>query len=461
PSRNMGVSGRLTYNYDSRYFTEFNFGYNGSERFSANHRWGFFPSAGFAWMISNEPFFEPLTNVFSQLKLKGTYGLVGNDGIGSGYDRFYYLSEVDMDAGRLVNWGTQLNYNPLGISISRYSNDRIGWETAYKTNIGLEATTVGGISTTIEFFKERRENILLNRVIPSTMGIIPDVKANLGKAEGQGVDVELNYEKIVNPDLWFTGRGTFTYATSKALEWEEPDYSATPWLSKIGQPLSQQWGFVAERLFVDDEEVENSPTQFGTYQAGDIKYKDINMDGKITDLDKVPIGFPTTPEINYGFGLSMGFKSIDVSFFFQGSGRQSFWVDLNRTTPFVDGNADDGLIGHNAVIQAFADSYWSEENRDVYALWPRLANYEIANNRQQSTWFMQDATFLRLKSAEVGYTLPQALTRRFYVQNLRVYASGTNLMSWSGFKLWDPEMAGNGLGYPVQRVINLGLTVNL
>jgi len=461
PSRNMGVSGRATYNYDSRYFAEFNFGYNCSERFSANHRWGFFPSAGFAWMVSNEAFFEPLRNVFSQLKLKGTYGLVGNDGIGSAYDRFYYLSEVNMNAGRLVNWGTQLNYNPMGISISRYANDRIGWETAYKTNIGLEASTIGGLSTTIEYFKERRENILLNRVIPATMGIIPDVKANLGKAEGQGFDMELNYQKIVNNDLWLTGRGTFTYATSKAIEWEEPDYSDTPWLSKIGKPLGQQWGFVAERLFVDDEEVANSPTQFGSYMAGDIKYKDINRDGKITDLDKVPIGFPTTPEINYGFGLSMGYKAFDVSFFFQGSARQSFWVDLQNTTPFLDGNTGDGLIGHNAVIRAFANSYWSEENRDVYAMWPRLANYAVDNNRKLSTWFMQDATFLRLKSAEIGYTLPQALTNRFFVQNLRIYASGTNLLTWSGFKLWDPEMAGNGLGYPVQRVINLGLTVNL
>lgn len=466
PSRNMGVSGRLTYNYDSRYFAEFNFGYNGSERFSKNNRWGFFPSAGLAWMVSNEPFFKPMKNIFSQLKIRGTYGLVGNDGIGSGYDRFYYLSEVNMNAGRLVNWGTQLNYNPLGISISRYANDRIGWETAYKANIGLEATTVGGLSTTIEFFRERRENILLNRVIPATMGIIPDVKANLGKGEGKGIDAELNYEKVVSPDLWFTGRGTFTYATSKALEWEEPDYSATPWLSKVGQPLSQQWGFVAERLFVDDEEVENSPTQFGSYMAGDIKYKDINGDGQITDLDKVPIGFPTTPEINYGFGLSMGYKAFDVSFFFQGSARQSFWIDLKKTTPFLDGNSgisgeDDGLIGNNAVIQAFADNYWSAENKDVYALWPRLANYEIENNRQQSTWFMQDATFLRLKSVEIGYTLPQAMTKRFYVRNLRVYASGTNLACWSVFKLWDPEMAGNGLGYPVQRVINLGLTVSL
>src|SRR3546814_17057250 len=124
-----------------------------------------------------------MTSVFTQLKLKGTYGLVGNDGIGSGYDRFYYLSEVDMNAGRLVNWGTQLNYNPLGINISRYANDRIGWETAYKTNIGLEATIVGGLSTRIEFFKERRENILLNRVFPSQLGFISDVKTNLRKGK--------------------------------------------------------------------------------------------------------------------------------------------------------------------------------------------------------------------------------------------------------------------------------------
>lgn len=164
--------------------------------------------------------------------------------------------------------------------------------------------------------------------------------------------------------------------------------------------------------------------------------------------------------------MSVGYKDIDASFFFQGSGRQSFWIDLKKTTPFLDGNSgivgeDDGLIGQNAIIQAFADSYWSEDNPNPYALWPRLANYEIANNRETSTWFMQDATFLRLKSVEVGYTLPKTLTRKFFVQNLRVYLSGTNLLCWSRFKLWDPEMAGNGLGYPVQRVFNIGLTIGL
>ncbi|WP_106832153.1 SusC/RagA family TonB-linked outer membrane protein [Parabacteroides pacaensis] len=463
PNRNIGLAGRLAYNYDSRYFGEFTFGYNGSERFSKNNRWGFFPSVALGWMISNEKFFKPLTNVFSQFKLKATYGLSGNDAIGSNDDRFYYLSQINMNADRLVNWGTQLGYNPLGIDVKRYANDQIGWETGYKFNTGVELTTNFGLSVNAEYFHERRENILISRIIPNTMGIIPAVKANLGIGKSGGADIELNYEKSFNKDLWMTGRGTFTYAHSEVVEWEEPDYSATPWLSRVGRSQDQQWGYIAERLFVDDDEVRNSPTQFGDYMAGDIKYRDVNGDGKISELDKVPIGFPTTPEINYGFGLSVGYKGLDASFFFQGSGRQSFWLDQKKVAPFRDSDTgesgSDGLTGQNAILQAFANSYWSESNRNPYALWPRLSNQVVENNDQQSTWFMQDATFLRLKSVEVGYTLPQTMTRKFKVQNLRFYVSGTNLACWSKFKLWDPEMAGNGLGYPVQRVINVGLNV--
>ena len=205
--------------------------------------------------------------------------------------------------------------------------------------------------------------------------------------------------------------------------------------------------------------MKNSPVQFGNYGAGDIKYRDVNNDGKISELDKVPIGFPSTPEINYGFGLTVGYKGIDASFFFQGSARQSFWIDLYNTTPFLDSDAYDGRVGQNAILKAFADSYWSENNRDPYALWPRLANYQVENNNQTSTWFMQDASFLRLKSVELGYTVPENTRKKMKMANLRVYVSGTNLFSWSRFRLWDPEMAGNGLGYPIQRVINVGLNI--
>jgi TonB-linked SusC/RagA family outer membrane protein len=464
PNRNIGLSGRLSYNYDSRYFTEFNFGYNGSERFSEKHRWGFFPSFGAAWIVSNEKFFESVKKVVSLLKFKGTYGLVGNDAIGSNDDRFYYLAQINMNANKPSYWGgySLSGINLGGIDISRYANDRIGWEVAYKTNIGAEISFVNGLSANIDIFHEKRTNILLSRVIPETMGIIPAVKANLGIGSGRGLDMELNYEKSFNKDFWITGRGTFTYATSEVIEWEEPDYSATPWLSKVGYNLNQTWGYIAERLFVDETEVASSPQQFGTVMGGDIKYRDVNGDGKISTLDRVPIGYPTVPEINYGFGLSIGYKGFDASFFFQGSARQSFWLQTSgngRIQPFFDSSENDGMIGQNAIIQPIVDSYWSEDNRNPYAFWPRLSTYSVTNNNETSTWFMQDATFLRLKSAELGYTIPQQLTKKLYMTNLRIYLSATNLYCWSAFKLWDPEMAGKGLGYPLQRVVNIGINI--
>jgi len=467
PNRNIGLAGRAAYNFDSRYFLEFTFGYNGSERFHKSNRWGFFPAVAGGWMVSNETFFKSLKETIPVLKLKGSYGLVGNDAIGSNNDRFYYLSEVDMNYSGSVNWGSQLNYQPNDgkgvINVKRYANNDIGWETSYKGNIGLELTTKFGLSTNMEVFSEKRKNILLNRIIPGTLGILQDVKANLGRAKSKGFDVEVNYEKIFNKNFWMTGRGTFTYASSKVIEWEEPDYSATQWKSRVGHSINQNWGYIAERLFVDEYEVANSPVQFGKYGAGDIKYRDVNGDGKISELDMVPIGHPTEPEINYGFGLSAGYKGFDVSFFFQGIARRSFWMDLKKVTPFLDGdsgtNEDDGKLGQTAILQAFANSYWSESNRDPYALWPRLSNSEVENNRQTSTWFMQDGSFLRLKSAEIGYTVPKNLLKKVYLDNLRIYVSGTNLLSWSRFKIWDPEMAGNGMGYPVQRVINVGLNI--
>jgi len=464
PSRNLGLSGRAAYNYDGRYFGEFNFGYNGSERFAKSHRWGFFPSAGLAWMVSEEGFFAPLKGAISQLKLKATYGIVGNDAIGSSNDRFYYLSRVNMAASRNPGWGPQMTYNPGGIEVEQYANDEIGWERSYKTNLGAEISVKGGFSANLEVFHERRDNILLTRVIPQTMGIIPTIKANLGVASGKGFDMELNYEKTFTPDFFITGRGTFTYAASKVVEWEEPDYADTPWKSRVGYSINQSWGYIAERLFVDELEVQNSPSQFGKVMGGDIKYRDVNGDGTISALDQVPIGFPTVPEINYGGGLTVGYKGLDVSFFLQGSARQSFWLQMSgtgRIQPFLDGDTGDGLVGQNAVLQSIADDYWTESNRNPYAFWPRLATYEITNNNYQSTWFMQDASFLRLKSAEIGYSLPNNMARKMYLSNLRVYVSGTNLAVWSPFKLWDPEMAGGGLGYPLQRVLNIGINIGL
>lgn len=465
PYKNQGLSGRFTYSYDKRYFAEFNFGYNGSERFADNERYGFFPSFGVGYLISNEKFWKPLEKTINKLKLKFTYGLVGNDQIGDANDRFYYLSNVNMDDSSLgqtfgTNWGNTIN----GISVSRYANELITWEKAQKTNIGLELSLFNKLDIQADLFYEKRNSILMTRsYIPSTMGLTADVRANVGAASGKGIDISADYQHSINKDTWITGRANFTYATSKYERIEEPDYigAGTPWRSQVGQNLSQRWGFIAERLFVDEADIANSPTQnFGNVvMAGDIKYKDIDGDGQITDADMVPIGYPTTPEITYGFGLSAGYKNWDFSVFFQGNARTSFWIDPTSISPFIDTDSESSL-SQNALLQVIADNHWSEANRNIYAFWPRLSNELNENNTQMSTWWMQDGSFMRLKSLEIGYSLPKSWVTKMRLGSIRLYLSGTNLLTFSKFKLWDPEMGGNGLGYPIQRVYNIGLNVN-
>lgn len=200
--------------------------------------------------------------------------------------------------------------------------------------------------------------------------------------------------------------------------------------------------------------------------GGDIKYLDVNKDGIISSLDQVPIGNPTSPEIVYGFGVSTGYKNIDFSMFLQGLANESFWINPRSTAPFVsyaDAYPSRGAVsyaGTNQMLQAYADNHWSEANPNTLALWPRLSPNINANNTQTSSWFMRDGTFLRLKNVELGYSLPRKTIERLKMEKLRIYLNGTNLLNFSQFKLWDVEMAGNGLGYPVQRVFNIGAQIS-
>ena len=461
PHRNIGLAGRATYSFANRYFLETNFGYNGSERFHSSQRWGFFPSAGLGWIVSNEKFMEAFKTRITKLKLKATYGLVGNDAIGSDQDRFFYMSQLNMnDGGRGFDTGDDFNFHRNGISISRYADTNITWEISRKGNLGFELNLWNSLEVQADFFHEQRSNILQQRAsIPTTMGLQVTPSANIGKASGSGFEVSADYNKSFNSNFWTIIRGNFTYASSKYEIFEEPDYSQTPWRTHVGQKLSQRWGYVAERLFIDEEEVTNSPEQtFGVYGAGDIKYKDINGDMRIDENDQVPIGFPTTPEVIYGFGITAGYKNFDFSCFLQGSARSSFWIDPSSTAPFVTGDIG-GFVTNRAMLQTYADSHWSEDNSNVYALWPRLSENPMANNQVSSTWFMRDGAFLRLKSVEIGYSLPKGWTKACKMQSVRFYTSGSNLAIFSAFKMWDPEMGGNGLAYPLQRVINLGVNI--
>lgn len=464
PSRNAGLSGRFTYGYDKRYFVEYNFGYNGSERFHKSHRWGFFPSAGLAWMMSNEKWFKPLTKVVSNLKLRYSYGLVGNDNIGSSSNRFYYLSEMSMNnSGLGATFGETRNVNYNGIGVVRYANEAITWEKSYKSNYALELGLFKKLDIIAEYFTEHRTDIFMQRAdIPNTMGLQAAVYGNIGQARSKGIDIQADYKQAWASGLWASARANFTYSTGKYDVYEEPTYPES-YRQHAGRSIRQTWGYIAERLFVDDEDAANSPSQaaFGSqYGGGDIKYTDVNGDGVITNADMVPIGYPTSPEIIYGFGVSIGHKGFDFSVFFQGLGRESFWIDATSaystkynkygTAPFVN---------NGQLLKAYSDSHWSEDNRDIYALYPRYSAYENHNNTQVSTWWMRDGSFVRLKQMEFGYTLPQKLTNKIHIDNLRVYFQGNNLLCWSKFKLWDPELAGEGFNYPIQRTFNIGVNV--
>lgn len=456
PRRDLGISGRASYNYDERYYINLNFGYNGSERFAKAHRFGFFPSVGIAWNVSNESFWNPLKNILSTFRIRATYGIVGNSAISNSANRFLYLSVVNLrDPGHGYGFGLKGNHFLPGMSISRYANPHITWQKAKKLDLGIKIGLYNHMSLKTDYFRQNRYNILQHLTsIPPALGPAAPPQANIGSAISHGFEASLTYQQFIGNDFFIKFRGNFTYATSKYTHYSEQDYSNIPWKSRIGKPISQPYGYIATRLFIDNEEAANSPPQFGQYGAGDIKYRDINGDQQITPVDKVPIGYPTIPEINYGFGFSVGYKNLDLSAFFEGLAHESFFINASATAPF---------IGNTQLLKVYAQNHWSRSNQNIYALWPKFsAKYNAGgtNNFKRSTWWLRNGTFIRLRAVEIGYSLPQSLLNSISVRKIRIYLNARNLFTFSKFKLWDPEMGGNGLAYPIQKVYNVGVKIN-
>lgn len=470
PSRNVALAGRFTYGLDQKYFAELNFGLNGSERFDPRYRWGFFPSIGLGWQVSEEKFWSGIKQAIPKFKIRGTYGLVGNDFIVEDVDRFFFTSNIDLDGPVAGYFGNDPNntFTRPTIQTLRYANPYITWEVSYKANLAIELGLLNNdLSLIAEVYHENRTNIVqVRQDIPSIVGLTSSVRTNYGEAIGKGLDLTLNYNRSRPNSMWYILRGNFTYATSEITVYDELDYSGiAPWRSVIGRKVGQGQGYVAERLFIDDNEVYNSPVQQvssagGDYQAGDIKYRDINNDGVINSFDIVPMGYPKNPEIQYGIGASFGYKNFDISAFVQGSSRFSFFLEPWNLAPFLQVGST-SRIGNRALLNFIPESLWTETSPDVYAAWPRLSPDNTAaaagnnNNFVQSNYWMRTASYIRLKSVEAGYTFPNI--KGF---ECRVYASGTNLLTFSKFKLWDPEMRGNGLSYPLQRVFNMGIQVS-
>ena len=450
PYRQQGLAGRVTYGFDKRYLFEANFGYNGSENFAAGKRFGFFPSVAVGWVISNEPFWKGIKEQVNLFKLRASYGLVGNDVISKDYaDRFPYLTTVDMGQGYDVYIGNNFErkYGPI---LSVYGNPNATWEESRKLDIGVEIGLFDSLNIIFDWFKEKRSGIFMQRKsLPSTFGMSGITPwANIGKVDNSGVDISVDYNKAFSKDLILSLRGTFTYAHNEIVEMDEPKYKWA-YQYKAGHPINSIHCLIAEGLFRDEEEIASSPSQdiyATTYpiRPGDVKYRDLNDDKIIDDNDMCWTGNPTVPEIIYGFGFSLKYKGFDCSAFFQGQGKVS--IIMYNYHPFAT-----AATPGSGLMQWIADEHWSEDDPNPKALYPRLSPLWNNNNTKASTLYVRNGKMLRLKTAEIGYTY----------KKMRVYVSGTNLLTFAPFKYWDPEKgSGNGLGYPLQRTYNLGFQFN-
>ena len=441
PVRNQGIAGRVTYGYDDRYMIEANFGYNGSENFGEGKRFGFFPSVAIGYNISNENFFTPLRKVISNLKIRGSYGKVGNSSTDS---RFPYLTYVNLSGASYI-FGNNWQNKGTGAIITRYGAAGARWETGIKADMGVELNLFNSLNITFDWFTETRKDIFMRRnIVPAESGITGDLRpyANLGKVKNQGVDLNIEYNKAFSRDLIVSLKGSFTYAKNTLLEADEPSYpEEEAYRSEIGKPLNRYTGLIAMGLFKDEADVENSPEQTFSpnLKPGDIKYKDLNGDGKIDSNDMTEIGDPTVPQIVYGFGGSVQYKNFDFSVFFQGVAKTSLM--MQNMHPFTS--------DQTTLLDFIAKDYWTEENPNPNAEYPRLiSNLDSHNNFMNSTYWLRSAAFLRLKNIEIGYTYKVA----------RLFISGQNLLTFSPFKHWDPELGGGkGLTYPNLRVATIGL----
>ena len=420
PERNQGFSGRFTYDYGQRYLVELNFGYNGK-------------------------FFEPMTKYIDNLKIRGSYGLVGSDetGLSAGAQHFLYIDQVSLNNIGFTT-GVDMNYTLYGPLVTNYAVVNGGWERVKKLDIGIDLELFRQLTITADYFNEKRYNILLHREAwPESLGYYTAKPwSNKGKVDNWGIELSVNWRKEFTKDLYVDFRGNFTYTENKYVNLDEPVYPYV-WKTSTGKPLSRTTGYIAQGLFSSQEEIDNSPTQNlgSTVKPGDIKYRDVNGDGKIDGSDQVMISpYGTTPRIQYGLGMNVTYKKFDFGVFFNGSAKRT--IMISGISPF-------GQSDYN-VMQFIADDYWSESNPNPNAKYPRLGltSSQTANNTVASTYWMRNGNFIRFKTLELGYKFKYG----------RVYLNGDNIAVFSPFKLWDPELSWNA--YPLQRTFNIGVQLN-
>ena len=447
----LGYIGRLTYDYNTKYMFECNFRYDGSMKFAPEKRWGFFPSIALGWRISEENFIKNNYSFIDNLKLRGSWGKAGNDRVGD----FQYLGTYGLLA---------LPYSFGGSTVqtakeARLPNPNITWETASSTNLGLEGSFWKGLLTfETDYFFKRTDNILRpTQKTSSIIGIsLPD--ANIGVVENKGIEFMIGHRNHLK-DIKYNASFVFTYATNKAIELGESEGTLNdPFRRQTGNPLNSYYGAIAEGLFTSAEEIANSPSQGGGIVPGDIKYKDISgpegkPDGKIDYYDETKIGYSQIPEIIYGLNLGVEYKGFDLTLNFQGATHVNY-----RFGGFAANAFDNG----GNIQQWQKDERWTPENNNPNARYPRLTTAPTGNNTKGSTYWLRDGTYLRLKTAQIGYNIDPALISRLKIKGLRIYLSGQNLFTWVKDDLmkFDPEAYNDrGQFYPQAKIYTLGLNL--
>ena len=464
PFRRMGIAGRASYTYDNRYIAEFNFGYNGSENFTKGNRFGFFPSVAVGYMLSEEKFMEKYKDTFSKIKFRASWGLTGNDQLDG--RRFAFLPTIDTDGS--YKWGVNNDYNRASRFEGEFGVMNLTWETVEKLNVGTEIGLWNALDLQVDWFKEQRRDIFMQRNnIPSAAGFRKTPWANYGKVDNIGVDLSLTYNQQITKDLHIGLRGTFTYAHNTIIEMDEALGVMGTNRQRTGHSVNELFGLVADGLFTEDDFVTNDkgdlvlkegiPSHtFNSVRPGDIKYVDIDGDGSITNKDEVAMGGTVNPEIVYGFGATARYKQVDFNVFFQGNGKTHRFIG-GVASNFLPGSSQ-GAMGN--VLTNYNDR-WTPENPSEDVFYPRLSYGANTNNSQNSTWWLRNMSMLRMKDIEVGYTLPKRWMSRIGLENIRLYAKGSNLLTFSAFDLWDPELdTQNGAKYPIMKSVSFGIDVN-
>ncbi|MDR1864078.1 MAG: TonB-dependent receptor [Bacteroidales bacterium] len=462
PYRHQGVAGRFTYNYGFKYFVEANFGYNGSENFASDLRYGFFPSFALGWMISNEKFMENIQGTVSKLKIRGSWGKVGNDNIGG--RRFAYVGTINTTSG--YSFGYTANNSYSGFREGDANVDALSWEIADKTDAGIELGLWNVLNVTVDMFIDNRSNIFLRRkTITELTGYSNMPWANIGEVDNKGFEASVDYFKSFGKDFSISFMGNFTFTTNKVINDDEPSDILGTNRSRTGNPLNVPMLQVAERLLTVDDFIDPAngilkpeiPSQFGLRVfPGDILYRDVNGDTNVTAEDETQMGNPTLPAIIYGFGLTVQYKKFDMGIMFQGAGKTSMVLEVSGTNNYFIPGSGGRSTGN---ILSNVDDRWTEDHPRQDVFWPRLGTTNAGINNRASTWWQKDARFIRLKNLEIGYTPVKNETAAF--KSIRMFFRGSNLFVWSPFKLWDPELGGDGYRkYPMTKYMSFGLEVN-